>query len=378
MRLPAPRRAYGADARTAWSYLIRGIGLCGALLTGLWTAQPARGDLPKAELSPRVAEVVARQKAWLESWQSLTLRVETHTVEAEGRYTSDRDVGTRGSFLWKYDRQGYVRLEQVSFDGRGRCFARQSHILTPDRKIVAHYPLHTAGLTFPESLRITRHRWPLSAPELDILPLYGLFWYGRWFPVGVEEGYLVTEKPPVERHGGVCPRIQFSNPSGAPRASEAGTITCDPRYGDLPCVWETSFPDRVEVDEYREVRPGLWIPWRGTRVLGSVARDARWKTEWVVTACDVDQPLVETEFQMPIGPKTSVTDEFNTVPEFAHPNPKAPQTIWEQWMASEGRSGGKPRWAGILATALMGLVALLAAHRLWTARSTSPSPRAAD
>lgn len=336
--------------------------------------QVARGDSPRLELSPRVAEVVARQRMWLESWQSLTLQVETTTLEAEGRYSSPRDVGTRGFFVWKCDRQGFFRQCRVLIDGRGACFSSHVDILTPDRSISANYPTRAPSALFPDSLTITRHRWPLSATMFEIVPLNGLLWFGRWFPVGVEAGYVVAERTPVERDGVACPRIQFSNPSGEPRASSEGTITCDPRHAFLPCVWETSFPERTVVDEFREVRPGLWIPWRGTHELGSLARDARWKSKWVVTACDVDQPLTEADFLVPVGPKTAINDRFHVVPDFETPNPKPPQSLWEQWMASEGRPGGKPRRAGLMATVLMALVALLAAIRLRAAGQSVAAP----
>lgn len=322
---------------------------------------------PPPAFSAGISSALAEQRKWLTRWDSLSLRFETLTVECEGVNASDRNLGTRNHHYWKYDQSGLIRHEWTGIDGKGRCFTRNTFVLTPDRIINARFPTKPLGDVFPESVVITRRSGESNLNVFEAIPFKGLFLEGQWLPDAIPTAWSAEEQESLDFEGTRLPRLKIwrSRDTSLPR--EELTLTYDSRHACLPRLTASNWPEHVTVDEFREVRPGLWIPWRGSTQLGGAPREARWKSTWVVTACEVDLPLVAADFQVPIGADTKVTDAMTVIPEPETPIPKPPESLWEQWIASEGRPGGKPALAGLMVTVLLALIALLALLRLLNA-----------
>lgn len=83
------------------------------------------------------------------------------------------------------------------------------------------------------------------------------------------------------------------------------TIYLDPRHGYLPVKSEMPEPNgtvtRYTVEEFRELEPGFWFPWKGSNMYEEVSL-----MTWEMTRVDLNTELPNSLFVPPMGNETYV------------------------------------------------------------------------
>ncbi len=91
---------------------------------------------------------------------------------------------------------------------------------------------------------------------------------------------------------------------------EGYAVRLDPRHGYLPCAAEyaTTLFSEYRVEEFREVQPGFWFPWRGSIL--SFAENKQMLQRWDVTSVEINVEQPSSLFAPPLADGTYVINSI--------------------------------------------------------------------
>gem|GEM_PF-6380384 len=290
------RHPYSNLARKAWATRV----LLASVILGLDVGRVAVAE----EASPDLKAITAALTQWSESVANVRFGW-TVTFDPNSELAKDnklQGVVRRAEVEWIWTDTGRLHHHRTVFwDDQPKMRSFQG--ADGQRVFSANYRMGKSEFTEPKGVTIA-----LGTPSApgDVEPLFGL-WYGRqhkWLA-----GMLAAGKARLDgfgdHKGNRYPRLRVET-------SETTTLVLllDPAHGFLPRLTETEhlidgetkrgFPN--EVDEFREIEPGVWFPWSG-RFDQFIDVNS-----WKMRSIEINQPLAASLFKPPIADGTDVTD----------------------------------------------------------------------
>jgi hypothetical protein len=254
--------------------------------------------VPSSTRGVSIEEALAARRAWRERVTSVKMQ-----TRSKWRYETINNDGERqleereGTGEWTWDEVGWFHSASTTSKD-GRVYYRSLHIQHLERNYRFHFSSDNPGDVFPTQVHIDR-----IAPYQTASPTGEP---GRWYFDSTRRPWLpdllATLTEFEETPDG---KFEYdAHDYGHPQTH----ITLDPEHNYLPCRTRSDgHNDRQVIDEFREIEPGLWFPWRGHEEGGN---DLRSK-EWEMVSLEINPELTSADFAPLLGPETYVIDNVS-------------------------------------------------------------------
>ncbi|RLS51989.1 MAG: hypothetical protein DWH91_17710 [Planctomycetota bacterium] len=245
-------------------------------------------------------------KSALQLWQNqiVSIRVQSQeTAEAKTHAAFDgTDIQTSlGELDWVWEDTGRFVDSTVSYND-GIRNGKSLRVANSKQLYICDYPFRDAVCSIASQVTIHENSLRFSEAGLFGPPLWVL-WDNRertWLGTRLEK---VTESSTTGEGLIKIDGVQVSV------SAENCFVFLDPAHGYLPIRVESKLTNaqmsRFTVDEFREVQPGFWFPWKGSLNIGGFAL-----SQWEVKSVDLNTELPDSLFVPPMGPETYV---INTI-----------------------------------------------------------------
>lgn len=261
---------------------------------------------------PTVREVLQGLKAWQDSWATLRLTLEIRPLKMEGKGITEAMLRNVHTESWIFTDRGDRWLHQ-QFKTDGRNDGRVLQIIRPDRRIVLIYPDDGGEFENPVQVSIQ----PNSDPGIQrCIALPAIAGHCNWLPGNADfMGFRID--PPDKEGDREYPKLSFSDrrDSNPPLTEPTlvkeyfNTVAFDPDHSYLPRFARVgTAPFETRVTEFRQVPPGIWLPWKGTE---------EWRigkeyclNEWEIKKAEFNVPVIEADLTPPVSKGTIVMDGF--------------------------------------------------------------------
>ena len=209
-------------------------------------------------------------------------------------------------FIGNSQLEGYAQSEEMQVHD-GVPIYRNLIITHPSEIITVFYPREAPLSETPVKVEIASGFKFLggNSPPMSLV-ISGPWWLGDRLARKIESDHVSVTNTGLLQVD--LQLVEFS-PS---------TLFLDPQHGYLPCrVNGRSFselPDDIPhqtVDEFREIEPGFWFPWKGRNFSGNAEDSSDSTHTWEVTQVDLNTELPLDMFQVPMGVGTHVDNSIS-------------------------------------------------------------------
>ena len=262
------------------------------LLTVFWLALARPGECSPIDLNEAIQQ--------LQSWQAKiqTIRVISQTTTIGPSFTPDRKPGDSNGVQqsdWIWDRSGRSRDAARMLIG-GRVQSRTYRIANRLELIDITYPKGSA--------------WNDTPTEVLIQPKTGNSAVGDFYwlrPIWFHNMWLGDQLAELQKSGKVNVTVTEDGLLMIRQIYES--LVLDPNHGYLPRQIYG-----VIVNEYREIEPGFWFPWKGeyNHVYDDkeFVKSADVHLQWEIKQVDLNTELPDALFEFPVGNGTHVVNSI--------------------------------------------------------------------
>jgi hypothetical protein len=278
-----------------------------AVAAGDTATEPGKATAP-AKLLERVR---ADQQAWLGRWSRLRLTYRETFLACPGCERPVYPVGTVTHHEIRLERDGRVWTHQYDVVDEGRFPRREAAIFHPAKLLRLNYPPEDSRYENPRELNTSGRNPSFRYAGVNCLPLEPMWWGADWFPNHKPSPNVeLVGHDTVQLDGRDYPRLTFRwiDPTGRvtdPGQREMSTVY-DPARHHLPRL-STDRTGITRIDEFREVVPGWWMPWKGYKLSDFAPQPAKSETGWELLEAEVDPTFSKSDFEPPFGPDTIET-----------------------------------------------------------------------
>lgn len=278
-----------------------------AVAAGDTATEPGKATAP-AELLERIR---ADQQSWLKRWSTLRMVYRETFLACPGCERPVYPVGTVTHHEIRIERNGRVATHQYDIVDGGNFRRRQASISLPEKHYEIIYPLEDSRYENPIELNTADGYGRSYRTAMSRKPL-ALLWRGSdWLKNPADEPNVeFVGHDTVKLDDRECPRLTYRwvDPTGRitdPKQTEFSTVY-DPARHHLPRL-STDRAGITRVDEFRELVPGWWMPWKGYELNDFAPDDARSEFSWEFLEAEVDPKFSKSDFEPPFGPDTVET-----------------------------------------------------------------------
>ncbi len=259
-------------------------------------------------MSPHPCEAADLQEAitQLQAWQKRIISIRLRSREtAEARSNvllADSHLKTTLAEIdWIWEDSGRFRDSRRSYNDER--FTGSSIRVADSRHVYIYdYPAQDPAREIPA--QVTIHENTLRFTEMGLWAMpHWILWDNKtrtWLGDRLKD---VTEAQITDAGS-----LQIDGQTVG-TCTEGFTVTLDPQHGYLPQLAEHPGQGgqvcRYRVDEFRELEPGFWFPWKGSMLMNGNMLDS-----WEVTQVDLNTELPDSLFVPQLGDETYVVNSL--------------------------------------------------------------------
>lgn len=271
--------------------------------------------IPVSTFAADLNNATEQLRSWQKKIVSIRVRSRVSSIAASDAMLREANVKTSlGVKDWIWEDSGRYRSEKICYND-DKLAIREMDLADFKRTYHMGYPADDAGREIPATVTIRENVHSRGGNGLIDPPLW-ILWDGTW----LGERLIKVAASETNADG----LLQFD---GTAIGADKCVVMLDPQHGFLPKRAQNDYC-LFSVEEFREIEPGFWFPWKGTLTINDNILQS-----WELTQVDLNAELPASLFVPLMGDETYISDIL-TGKQYWHGG-KPPASLLAKKMALE-------------------------------------------